>query len=103
MVLGEYVIIKQGAFPMPSSNAPGLVPDEVVMPDCCNVGVVFRTLLAVNATAFIGILLQSRSFSQGVQDFVEMSLVVELSCLWSLLGLCILRRLLERYGGMRAV
>lgn len=71
-------------------------PPEIVVPDCCNIGVVFRSLLGVNAAVFIAILLQSGSARQGLLEFVEASVVVELACLWSLFALCGLRRLLQR-------
>ena len=73
------------------------------MPDCCNIGVVFRTLLAVNAIVLVAELMASDSLTQGMQQFVEASMVVEMSCLWSLFALCVLRRLLLRFGGMHAL
>ncbi|HVL76952.1 MAG TPA: hypothetical protein VM406_13135, partial [Noviherbaspirillum sp.] len=68
----------------------------LVVPDCCNIGVVFRILLVVNAAVFCAALLQSPSVGAGVQAFVDASMVVELACLWSLFAVCILRRLLLR-------
>lgn len=74
-------------------------PTEVVIPDCCNIGVVFRALLGVNAAVLTGILIQSSSIRLGLLGFVEASMVVELACLWSLFGLCGLRHFLQRFGG----
>lgn len=73
------------------------------MPDCCNIGVVFRSLLAVNAVVLAVNLIAAGSLMQGLQDFVEASMVVELSCLWSLFVLCALRRMLLHFGGMHAL
>lgn len=65
------------------------------MPDCCNIGVVFRALLAVNAVALLAILLQAASVRQGLVAFVDAAVVIELACLWSLFALCGVRRLLQ--------
>lgn len=73
------------------------------MPDCCNIGVVFRSLLAVNVAVLVGILVRAGSLAQGLQEFVEASMVVELSCLWSLFVLCVLRRTLLRVGRVNAI
>ncbi|MGH8808823.1 MAG: sensor histidine kinase, partial [Noviherbaspirillum sp.] len=70
-------------------------PAEFVIPDCCNIGVVFRVLVGVNAAALGGGLIHASNWKQGVQDFVEASMVIELSCLWSLFLLCGLHRLLQ--------
>lgn len=77
----------------------------MVVPDCCNIGVVCRTLLGVNAAAFVGLLVQSASLKAGLLDFVEASMVIELASLWSLFALCGLRRLLQRMpaGGAMAL
>ncbi|WP_019141468.1 sensor histidine kinase [Noviherbaspirillum massiliense] len=76
---------------------------EVVIPDCCNIGVVFRALLAVNAAVLTGILLQTNSVEQGLTEFVEASMLVELACLWSLFALCGVRRVLTHAGLMHGV
>jgi len=73
------------------------------MPDCCNIGVVFRTLLAVNAVILAGTLFQSPDLQAGLIEFAEGSAMVELSCLWSLFLLCVGRRLLLRMGTMQAL
>lgn len=93
---------------MPLSAAPATAtataavapqPAEIFIPDCCNIGVVFRTLLVVNAAALLGNLFQSASWSLGLFAFVEASMVIELACLWSLFALCGLRHLLKRFSG----
>ena len=87
---------------MPFSSLPAVAPNQAVIPDCCNIGVVFRTLLAVNAVILGGILLQSPGLWTGLFAFAEGSIVVELSCLWSLFLLCVLRRVLLQKGRMAA-
>ncbi|HZW12352.1 MAG TPA: sensor histidine kinase [Noviherbaspirillum sp.] len=78
-------------------------PTEIVVPDCCNIGVVCRTLLGVNAAAFIGILAQSPDLRTGLSTFVEASMVIEMASLWSLFAVCGLRRFLERVPAAGAV
>jgi two-component system, LytTR family, sensor histidine kinase AlgZ len=88
---------------MPPSTPPTVVPTEIVIPDCCNIGVVFRVLLVVNAAVLAGVLLQSGSPRDGLLDFVEASIVIELGCLWSLFVLCLTRRLLLRSEAIGAI
>jgi len=78
-------------------------PLPVVIPDCCNIGVVFRSLLTVNAIVLAASLVRSAGLGQGLQAFVETSMIVELACLWSLLALCLLRRMLLRSGRIKSV
>ena len=73
-------------------------PSGLVIPDCCNIGVVFRVLLAINAAAAAMALLQAESAREGLMQFMEAAMVVELSCLWSLFSLCVLRQCLQRFG-----
>lgn len=58
-------------------------------------GVIVRTLLAVNGTVLAAILLGTPDFRTGLLAFVESSLLVELGCLSSLFALCGLRRLIR--------
>lgn len=88
---------------MPTSKLPVSAPIEVVMPDCCNIGVVFRSLVAVNIAAAAAIMMQASSPREGMQAFIEAAMVVEPACLWSLFALCVLRRVLLRFGGMQAI
>lgn len=90
---------------MPLSSLPAVAPNpnQTVMPDCCNIGVVLRTLLAVNAVILAGTLLQSPDIQAGFLAFAEGSTVVELSCLWSLFLLCIGRRVLLQTGSMQTL
>lgn len=76
--------------------APALPsPIEIVIPDCCNTGVIFRSLLSVNLVVLIATLLRARSAVAGVTEFVESSLLLEPACLGSLLALCGLRRIIS--------
>ena len=77
---------------MSVSAAPASAPFEAVIPDCCNVGVIFRVLLSVNVAVLVAIQLQASGVRAGFLDFVESSILVELACLSSLLVLCALRR-----------
>ncbi|GIZ54034.1 alginate biosynthesis protein AlgZ/FimS [Noviherbaspirillum aridicola] len=71
-------------------------PTDILIPDCCNLGVVLRVLLAVNLAVAVGSLLHASGWRAGFLSFVEGSMMVELSCLWSLFALCVLRRMLPR-------
>jgi two-component system, LytTR family, sensor histidine kinase AlgZ len=80
---------------IPVPAAPRRLGADSVMPDCCNIGVIFRSLLAVNLTVFVAILLRTGSggLMAGVSEFVEASMLVEWACLLSLFALCAVRRL----------
>ncbi|RJF99983.1 histidine kinase [Noviherbaspirillum saxi] len=77
-------------------------PTDIVIPDCCNLGVVLRTLIGVNAAAFGWVMLHAIHWRAGMLEFAEVSIVVELSCLWSLFAMCLLRRSLPAIGMHRA-
>jgi two-component system, LytTR family, sensor histidine kinase AlgZ len=79
---------------MPNS-APVSRKLDIVIPDCCNAGVVFRVLVAVNGSVLAGILLQAGGWRIGLQRFVEASILVEIACLSSLLALCGTRRIIR--------
>ncbi|HCY61490.1 MAG TPA: histidine kinase [Oxalobacteraceae bacterium] len=70
-------------------------PVEVVIPDCCNIGVVFRALVAVNAAFLAGILLQTGGWQAGLAKFIETSPLIELVSLLSLMALCGVRKLIR--------
>lgn len=80
---------------MSSFTTSARTPIEIVIPDCCNIGVVFRVLIAVNVAVLAAILLRTNGMRAGLLDFVEASVVVELACLSSLLALCGLRTLIR--------
>jgi two-component system sensor histidine kinase AlgZ len=89
---------------MPSSTAAVRKPVDIVIPDCCNIGVIFRVLLVVNVAVLMAIMLRTTAFRAGLLEFVESSILVELACLSSLLALCGLRRLIHAVSnwGQRA-
>lgn len=70
--------------------------NELYIPDCCNLGIVVRVLVAVNLLVLLCLLGRGQGWGQNFQDFVETSMLVELICLISLLVLCGFRRLVER-------
>jgi two-component system, LytTR family, sensor histidine kinase AlgZ len=80
---------------MPFTAEPSATPIEVVIPDCCNIGVVFRSLLVVNGVVLMAILLRTAGFKAGLQEFVVTSVLVELACLSSLVTLCGVRRIVK--------
>jgi len=86
---------------MPRSAAPetAATPADIVIPDCCNIGVVLRTLIGVNAAAFVAVLVRAGGWKSAVFEFVEASVVVEMACLWSLFILCGLRQVAQRRSG----
>lgn len=83
---------------MPSIPAPAQANNraaETVIPDCCNIGVVFRVLLAVNGAALGAILMHGKGLQAGLLEFVEASVLIESATLLSLVALCGLRRLIR--------
>lgn len=100
--VASYRFIFQPSF-MPSSNpsnrilptAPNAAAIENVIPDCCNIGVVFRALLLVNLAVLTATVLHNGAWLSGLLDFVESSMLTELACLLSLVALCGLRTLLH--------
>jgi two-component system sensor histidine kinase AlgZ len=74
------------------TRKPELKPIEIVIPDCCNIGIIFRVLLAANLAVLTAILFRNSSLTAGLLEFVEASIVLELVCLCSLLALCGLRQ-----------
>jgi two-component system sensor histidine kinase AlgZ len=70
-------------------TAPAATPFETVVPDCCNIGVVARTLVAVNIVVFLAEFAEGR----GLSGLLGASVLIEPVCLASLVCLCGLRRL----------
>lgn len=75
--------------------SPDRVPVEIVIPDCCNIGVVFRALVAVNVAFLAGILLQTSGWQAGLAKFIETTPLIEMVSLLSLVALCGMRRLIR--------
>lgn len=78
---------------MPPLDVLKNAQNDTVIPDCCNIGVIFRVLLAVNVSVLAATLLHSTGLLAGLLDFVESAMIIELSCLLSLFALCGLRHL----------
>lgn len=76
---------------MPQLDVLKNTQSDTVIPDCCNIGVIFRVLLAVNVSVLVAAQLRSAGLLAGLLDFVESAMIIELSCLLSLLSLCGLR------------
>jgi two-component system sensor histidine kinase AlgZ len=87
--------------PMPSDQtveeAPAQPPGALVIPDGCNLGVVFRTLIVVNLAAMAAILLRSDGLVAAINSFVESAMLIEPSCFLSLSLLCGLHRIGHRF------
>ena len=60
----------------------------LLIPDCCNIGIVFRVLIVVNLLVFLSLLSRGQGFVLNFQEFVETSMLVELISLISLVALC---------------
>lgn len=75
----------------------GACADEPLIPDCCNIGIVFRVLVSVNAAVFLGLVSRGLDWGQALSEFVEAAMIVELICLLSLVLLCALRQLCVRH------
>ncbi len=69
---------------------------EILIPDCCNLGIVIRVLMATNLLVLLVILSRGQGLQHNFQEFSETTMLIELICLGSLLCLCWFRRLLER-------
>lgn len=74
------------------SNATPRAGAQCVIPDCCNIGIVFRSLLVVNGVLWVAALVHANSWRAGALDFVAASMLIELATLLSLTLLCALRR-----------
>ncbi len=77
--------------PRPSDSAP-VPPIEIVIPDCCNIGIMLRALLCVNGAVLAAMLFVVDGWQNALMAFVESSILVELACLSSLFVLCGVRR-----------
>ncbi|PRC91253.1 sensor histidine kinase [Solimicrobium silvestre] len=63
-----------------------------VIPDCCNIGVIYRVLLATNSAAFCGIWMKSKDTLSAVLEFLDSAMLLETISILSLLMLCGLRK-----------
>ena len=71
---------------------------DVVIPDYNNMGVVFRVLVAVNASLFPVFVVQARDIVRGALNFVDAAIIIELATLSSIFALSIIRLALLRTG-----
>jgi two-component system sensor histidine kinase AlgZ len=86
--------VNQPFSPPPAADAaPSAI--EIVIPDCCNIGIMVRVLLFVNGAVLAATLIAASSLQNGLFAFIEASMLVELACLSSLFALCGLRRVLR--------
>jgi two-component system sensor histidine kinase AlgZ len=67
-----------------------------VLPDFRNLGVIARTLVAINAMAFVAALFAAPNLAQGAQRFAESAMLLEPLLLATVLVLAALSRLLGR-------
>ncbi len=79
----------------PLSESTSIKPLEIVIPDCCNIGIMVKSLLFVNGVALTVILIEASSIYTGLLSFIEASMLIELASLTSLFALCGLRRLIK--------
>ncbi len=85
-----------------ASRVPTTTPVAELMPDCCNIGVLVRALLAINAAVLLVTLLQAPGWRSGLLAFLELSVLLEWTSLLALFGLCITRRVLLWRGWILA-
>lgn len=78
---------------MPPRSRAVPPPNAAAIPDGCNMGVVLRTLLAVNGAVLLASLARSGNLATGLSFFADAAPVTELACLLSLMALCALRHL----------
>lgn len=72
-----------------------------LIPDGCNVGVVFRTLVALNGVTLLVCLIQAGSWVGGLSRFLEAAILLESASLTSLLALCAVRRPWSKWTAWR--
>lgn len=71
---------------------------DSLIPDCCNIGIIFRTLIAVNGMVILALMSRGQAKADILQDFIEMAMLVETISLFSLVLLCGIRRLSLRHS-----
>lgn len=74
-------------------NLPPLISKaENILPDCCNIGVLVRALLAVNVVVLCASLSRSNDLRSGLFDFIETAMLLEWATLLSMFVICAVRR-----------
>ncbi|MBC3812803.1 sensor histidine kinase [Undibacterium aquatile] len=66
--------------------------NEPVIPDCCNIGVIFRVLAGVSVVVLLGLASRGDGWALVLENFIEASMLIEAICLLSLFLLCACRR-----------
>lgn len=69
---------------------------DVLIPDCCNLGIVVRVLFIVNVLAVLALFSRGLSMQMVFKEFLESAMLIELICIISLVILCGFRQMLER-------
>lgn len=64
-----------------------------VIPDCCNIGVIYRVLLASNVACFCGFWVVSVTFGKATIDFLNFAPLLETLAILSLIMLCGIRKI----------
>ncbi len=75
-------------------RTPHAASQDNLIPDCCNIGVIVRALLAVNLVVLGAVLSHSQQIKAGLLQFVESAMLLEWACLLSLFALCGVRQIL---------
>ncbi len=83
MIIKHLKLVKLAATPTAVSS---------VIPDCCNIGVIYRVLVTTNGAVFCGIWAQSQDLFSASGAFFNSAMIVETICILSLLMLCGLRK-----------
>ena len=65
---------------------------DIVIPDCCNVGVIVRVLGGVNLPIIMLMLMRETTAFRALLAFIDASTLIELVCFVSLITLCAVRR-----------
>jgi len=76
---------------MMSANA-GALANEPLIPNCCNIGVVFRVLSVVTGVVFLGLWSRGDALYALIEDFSEACILIEPIVLLSMVSLCVFRR-----------
>ncbi len=82
---------------MSSAQSP-VRPAELLVPDCCNIGVLVRAMLTVNLLALVALLVRQGNLRAALGEFLELAMLLEWATLLALFALCALRRLLAERG-----
>ncbi len=88
---------------MPQAHDKKDLSIDIVIPDCCNIGVLVRAMLAINGAVLVATMSRTSGWLVGFLDFIESSMLLEWASLLSLFSLCGVRRLLQMRGMIHAM